>query len=78
MPVGLDTGFRMIGSRFSPDSRRLREFACRNRLPYCFVDLGLPAARPGVPIRDVLVVGDCAAAIRLLHEHLARTGSPVS
>ena len=32
-------GFRIIGSRFSADTRRLREFAARNRLPHRFVDL---------------------------------------
>ena len=32
-------GFRIIGSRFSPDAHRLREFACRNRLPHRFVDV---------------------------------------
>ena len=26
-------GLRIVGSRFSPDTRRLREFAARNRLP---------------------------------------------
>jgi thioredoxin reductase (NADPH) len=28
-----------VGSRFSPDTRRLREFAARNRLPHRFIDL---------------------------------------
>jgi thioredoxin reductase (NADPH) len=37
--IGLGTGFRIIGSRFSPDSRRLREFAARNRLPHRWIDL---------------------------------------
>ena len=32
-------GFRVVGSRFSPDTKRLREFAVRNRLPHRFVDL---------------------------------------
>ena len=32
-------GFRIIGSPYSPDTRRLREFAARNRLPHTFVDL---------------------------------------
>jgi thioredoxin reductase (NADPH) len=32
-------GFRIIGSRFSPDTRRLREFAARNRLPHHVIDL---------------------------------------
>lgn len=33
------SGFKIIGSRFSPDTRRLREFATRNRLPHQFIDL---------------------------------------
>ena len=31
--IGLGSGFRIIGSCFSPDTLRLREFAMRNRLP---------------------------------------------
>jgi thioredoxin reductase (NADPH) len=31
-------GLRIVGSRDSPDARRLREFATRNRLPYVWVD----------------------------------------
>jgi thioredoxin reductase (NADPH) len=37
--IGLGAGFRIIGSRFSPDTRRLREFAARNRLPHRWIDL---------------------------------------
>jgi thioredoxin reductase (NADPH) len=37
--IGLGTGFRIIGSRYSPDTRRLREFAARNRLPHRWIDL---------------------------------------
>ena len=32
-------GFRIIGSCLSPDTRRLREFAARNRLPHRWIDL---------------------------------------
>jgi thioredoxin reductase (NADPH) len=32
-------GLRIIGSRYSPDTRRLREFAARNRLPHRWIDL---------------------------------------
>jgi thioredoxin reductase (NADPH) len=32
-------GFRIIGSRYSAATRRLREFAARNRLPHRFVDV---------------------------------------
>jgi thioredoxin reductase (NADPH) len=37
--VGQGTGFRIIGSCYSPDTRRLREFAARNRLPHRWIDL---------------------------------------
>jgi thioredoxin reductase (NADPH) len=37
--IGLRTGLRILGSRHSPDTRRLREFAARNRLPHSWVDL---------------------------------------
>jgi thioredoxin reductase (NADPH) len=32
-------GFRIVGSRYSASTRRLREFAARNRLPHRFVDV---------------------------------------
>ena len=32
--IGVGAGFRIVGSRFAPDTRRLREFAARNRLPH--------------------------------------------
>jgi thioredoxin reductase (NADPH) len=39
-------GLQIIGSRSSPDARRLRDFAARNRLLYVWVDLDSdPAAR---------------------------------
>jgi thioredoxin reductase (NADPH) len=37
--IGHGAGFRMIGSCYSPDTKRLREFAARNRLPHRFIDL---------------------------------------
>ncbi len=37
--IGAGAGFRIIGSCYSPDTRRLREFAARNRLPYRWIDL---------------------------------------
>src|ERR1700704_6103391 len=37
--IGLGTGLRIVGSRYSPDTRRLREFAARNRLPHRWIDL---------------------------------------
>jgi thioredoxin reductase (NADPH) len=37
--IDLGTGIKLIGSRFSPDSRRLREFLARNRMPHIWTDL---------------------------------------
>ena len=37
--VGLAVGLRLVGSRLSPDTRRLREFLTRNRIPHGFVDV---------------------------------------
>jgi thioredoxin reductase (NADPH) len=37
--IGLGLGFRIVGSRHSPDTRRLRLFAIRNRLPHHWIDL---------------------------------------
>ena len=37
--IGLGTGPRVVGSRFSPDTRRLRVFLGRNRVPHTFIDL---------------------------------------
>jgi thioredoxin reductase (NADPH) len=37
--IGVGTGVKLIGSRFSPDSRRLRELLARNRMPYQWIDL---------------------------------------
>jgi thioredoxin reductase (NADPH) len=46
MLIELGAGLRIIGSRFSPDTRRLRDFAARNRVPHRWVDLERdPAAR---------------------------------
>ena len=39
MLIGIGAGFQIVGSRFSPDSRSLREFAARNRLPHRWIDL---------------------------------------
>ena len=36
---GLGTGPKVIGSRFQPDTRRLRVFLARNRVPHGYLDL---------------------------------------
>jgi len=37
--IDVGTGLKLIGSRFSPDSRRLRELLARNRMPFQWIDL---------------------------------------
>ncbi len=37
--IGLGVGITIAGSRYSPDTRRLREFCARNRLPHRWIDL---------------------------------------
>jgi thioredoxin reductase (NADPH) len=55
-------GLRIFGSRTSPDARRLREFAARNRLPHVWVDLdtdpaaGAVLAQQGLDPSDAPVV----------------------
>jgi thioredoxin reductase (NADPH) len=39
MLIDIGAGLKLIGSRFSPDSRRLREFLARNRMPHQWIDL---------------------------------------
>jgi len=57
-----ESGFRIIGSCYSPDTARLREFAARNRLPHRWFDLERDKhaerllQRFGVPPQDTPVV----------------------
>lgn len=37
--IGLGAGLKIVGSRFSPDTRRLRAFVARNWLPHKWIDL---------------------------------------
>jgi thioredoxin reductase (NADPH) len=37
--IGLGAGVRVVGSKFSPDTRRVRDFAARNRIPVRWLDL---------------------------------------
>jgi thioredoxin reductase (NADPH) len=37
--IEANAGFKVVGSGFSPDSRRIREFLNRNRVPYWWIDL---------------------------------------
>jgi thioredoxin reductase (NADPH) len=37
--IDIGAGARVVGSRFSPDTRRVREFLARNRMPYQWLDV---------------------------------------
>ena len=37
--LGLDAGIRLVGSRYSASTQRLREFMARNRVPHRFIDV---------------------------------------
>jgi thioredoxin reductase (NADPH) len=37
--IELGAGARVVGSRFDPDARRIRDFLARNRIPHTWVDL---------------------------------------
>src|SRR5215468_3744495 len=44
----LRSGMQLIGSRYSPDTQRLREFAARNRLAFHWVDLDNDSVAPAL------------------------------
>ena len=60
--IGLGAGLRIVGSKYSADTRRVRDFAARNRLPYRWLDLEADpsaeavAAQFGVTPQDTPVV----------------------
>ncbi|MGZ4801967.1 MAG: FAD-dependent oxidoreductase [Acidimicrobiia bacterium] len=60
--IELGAGFVLIGSQYSTDTRRLHEFAARNRLPHRFVNLDRDSAAEqlldelGVPTGETPIV----------------------
>jgi thioredoxin reductase (NADPH) len=44
----LRSGMQLIGSRYSPDTQRLREFAARNRLAFSWIDLDNDPVAPAL------------------------------
>jgi thioredoxin reductase (NADPH) len=53
--IELGIGFRIIGSRFSPETKRLTEFAIRNRLPH--PALGLRSPNSEQTACDLIIAG---------------------
>jgi thioredoxin reductase (NADPH) len=88
MLISLGTGFTIVGSRYSADTRRLREFCARNRLPHRWIDLeedteaeallrGLSVSPEGTPVviwrgREVLHNPSNAELARLIGLRLPR------
>ena len=71
--IGLGAGLRIVGSRYSPDARRLRDFAARNRIPSRWLDL---ETDPGVeaPLSQ-LGVAPSDTPIVIVHGRLLRNPS---
>jgi thioredoxin reductase (NADPH) len=46
--IGLGVGLWVVGSRYSPDTRRVRDFAARNRIPVRWLDLETDPAAEAV------------------------------
>jgi thioredoxin reductase (NADPH) len=68
--IGLGGGVRVVGSRYSPDVRRVREFMARNRIPVRWLDLEAD------PAADVLLaqfgVSPEETPILIVHGQLLR------
>jgi hypothetical protein len=66
----LRSGLQLVGSHYSPDTQRLREFAARNRLAYSWIDLDSDPVGPALLRTLRLEVRDtpsrCLAAARCL------------
>ena len=59
----LRSGLQLIGSRYSPDTQRLREFAARNRLAYSWIDLDSDPVGPALLRTLRLEVRDTPVAL---------------
>jgi thioredoxin reductase (NADPH) len=75
----LRSGMQLIGSRYSPDTQRLREFAARNRFLFSWIDLDNDQVAPallhtlGLEPRDtpVIVLGGSAVLVNPSNAELA-------
>lgn len=72
--IGLGTGLRIVGSRFSPDTRRLREFAARNRLPHRWIDLETDEAAEAL-LRELGVAAEETPIVIWRGQHVLRNPS---
>jgi thioredoxin reductase (NADPH) len=74
--IELGSGFRIIGSCFSPDSRRLREFATRNRLPHRWIDVEEDPEAEAL-LRELSVPPEDTPVVIWRHEKVLRNPSNV-
>ncbi|MDN4616322.1 FAD-dependent oxidoreductase [Leifsonia sp. F6_8S_P_1B] len=63
LAIGSGAGLRIVGSRFSPDTRRLLDLAARNRIPHRLLDLDGDHAAEVIVRRLRLEVGDLPVVI---------------
>ncbi|WP_431279358.1 FAD-dependent oxidoreductase [Leifsonia poae] len=63
MAISFGSGLRVIGSRFSPDTRRLLDLAARNRVPHRLIDLESDPAADVIVRRLGLDVGELPVVI---------------
>ena len=59
----LRSGLQLVGSHYSPDTQRLREFAARNRLAYSWIDLDSDPVGPALLRTLRLEVRDTPVAL---------------
>src|SRR5581483_459806 len=73
-------GMKIVGSRFSPDAHRLRDFATRNQIPFTWIDVERDAQAEALlrefnitPAETPVVIGQkCGLLRRPTVEHIAR------
>jgi thioredoxin reductase (NADPH) len=61
--IGLGVGLRVVGSRYSPDTRRVRDFAARNRIPVRWLDLETDPAAEAMLAQFGVTPGDTPIVI---------------
>ena len=72
--IEVGTGLRIVGSCFLPETRRLIEFAARNRLPHRFVDLERDSAAETL-LRELGISPDDTPVV-IWKGHVLRNPSP--
>ena len=76
MLVDLGVGLRIVGSRYSPDVRRLREFTIRNRLPHRWIDVEEDAGAEAI-LREMGVGPEETPVVIWRGTHILRNPSNV-